>query len=168
MSFLAGTLGLDLAGVIGLYGTLVGPWRNDAPEPVALAVDASGRRCSGLFGGADGAITAEHVAAFETALTAAGVEHRLVTYAGAPHSFFDRKAAEFAEASAAAWDEIVAFVGDGAAGAVSAWPGSRRRRRASTKMSSQNRPRAGPGCPALTMPRRAAADGVERPRDEAR
>ena len=34
MSFLAATLGLDLAGVIGLYGTLVGPWRNDAPEPV--------------------------------------------------------------------------------------------------------------------------------------
>ena len=31
MSFLAATLGLDLAGVIGLYGTLVGPWRNDAP-----------------------------------------------------------------------------------------------------------------------------------------
>ena len=35
-----------------------------------------------------------------------------MTYEGAPHSFFDRKAAEFAEASAAAWDEIVRFVGD--------------------------------------------------------
>src|SRR6187402_3584828 len=34
MSFLAGTLGLDLAGVMGMYGTLVGPWRNDAPAPV--------------------------------------------------------------------------------------------------------------------------------------
>ena len=37
MSFLAGTLGLDLAGVIGFYGTLVGPWRNDAPAPVDVA-----------------------------------------------------------------------------------------------------------------------------------
>ena len=30
--------------------------------------------------------------AFDAALTAAGVDHRLVTYPGAPHSFFDRKA----------------------------------------------------------------------------
>jgi hypothetical protein len=29
---------------------------------------------------------------------------------GAPHSFFDRKAAEFADASAAAWSEILAFI----------------------------------------------------------
>ena len=110
MSFLAGTLGLDLAGVIGLYGTLVGPWRNDAPEPAALASHI-GSPVLGLFGGADGAIPAEHREAFETALTEAGVEHRLVTYEGAPHSFFDRKADEFAAASAAAWDEIVRFVG---------------------------------------------------------
>jgi carboxymethylenebutenolidase len=111
MSFLAATLGLDLAAVIGLYGTLVGPWRNDAPEPVAEV--AAGRVTTpvlGLFGGADAGITAEHVAAFEAALNAAGVEHRIVTYEGAPHSFFDRKAAEFADASAAAWEEISRFV----------------------------------------------------------
>jgi carboxymethylenebutenolidase len=117
MSFLAATLGLDLAGVIGLYGTLVGPWRNDAPEPVAEA--AAGRIATpvlGLFGGADAGIPADHVAAFESALAAAGTEHRLVTYDGAPHSFFDRKAVEFADASAAAWDEITAFVGRAAPG----------------------------------------------------
>ena len=34
MSFLASTLGLHLAGVIGMYGTLQGPWRNDAPAPL--------------------------------------------------------------------------------------------------------------------------------------
>lgn len=45
-----------------------------------------------------------------TAALAAGVEHRLVTYPGAPHSFFDRKAAEFAEASRASWREITAFI----------------------------------------------------------
>ena len=32
------------------------------------------------------------------ALTAAGVEHEVVTYDGAPHSFFDRKQEEFADA----------------------------------------------------------------------
>ena len=37
------------------------------------------------------------VAEFEHALTAAGVDHRLITYPGAPHSFFDRKATEFAD-----------------------------------------------------------------------
>ena len=110
MSFLAGTLGLGLAGVIGLYGTLAGAWRNDAPEPVALAGRIGGP-VLGLFGGADTAIPAEHREAFERALTSAGVEHRLVTYDGAPHSFFDRKADEFAAASAAAWQEIVRFVG---------------------------------------------------------
>jgi hypothetical protein len=40
------------------------------------------------MGGADDAISAD-VAAFEAALTAAGAEHEVVTYDGAPHSFFD-------------------------------------------------------------------------------
>ena len=112
MSFLSATLGLGLAGVIGLYGTLVGPWRNDAPAPVDL-VDAIASPVLGLFGGADEAITPEAVAAFDGGLSASGTPHRIVTYPGAPHSFFDRKAAEFADASAAAWDEILAFVEGG-------------------------------------------------------
>lgn len=109
MAFLSATLGLGLAGVVGFYGTLVGPWRNDAPEPVALAgsIDAP---VLGLFGGADGAIPPDHVEAFQAALTEAGVEHRLVTYPGAPHSFFDRKAAEFSAESDAAWGEVLAFL----------------------------------------------------------
>ena len=111
MSFLAATLDLDLTGAIGLYGTLVGPWRNDAPEPVATVADSGAASpILGLFGGADPAIPAEHVAAFEDALTDAGVAHRLVTYPDAPHSFFDRKAPDFATESAAAWDEVVAFI----------------------------------------------------------
>ena len=36
--------------------------------------------------------------------------HRLVAYDGAPHSFFDRKAAEFADASAQAWEETLTFI----------------------------------------------------------
>jgi carboxymethylenebutenolidase len=64
----------------------------------------------GLYGGADQGIPAETVSAFDEALTAAGVDHRVVTYPGAPHSFFDRKAADYAEASAAAWNETLGFI----------------------------------------------------------
>jgi carboxymethylenebutenolidase len=110
MSFLAATLGLDLAGVIGLYGTLAGPWRNDAPAPLDLAGSFEAP-VLGLFGGADQGITSDHVAAFDTALGHAGVDRRIVTYPGAPHSFFDRKAADFAAESEAAWGEILEFMG---------------------------------------------------------
>jgi carboxymethylenebutenolidase len=109
MSFLAATLDLDLAGVIGLYGTLAGPWRNDAPAPLD-EVSSIASPVLGLFGGADQAITPDAVTAFDAALGAAGVEHRIVTYPGAPHSFFDRKAADFAAESEAAWTEVLEFI----------------------------------------------------------
>jgi carboxymethylenebutenolidase len=109
MSFLAATLGLDLDGVIGLYGTLAGPWRNDAPAPLDLAASFEAP-VLGLFGGADDAIAPDAVAAFDAALGAAGVDHRIVTYPGAPHSFFDRKADQFAAESEAAWGEIIDFI----------------------------------------------------------
>ena len=41
---------------------------------------------------------------------AAGVEHELVVYEGAPHSFFDRRYEEYADASADAWQRVLAFV----------------------------------------------------------
>ena len=81
MSFLAGTLGLDLAGVIGFYGTLVGPWRNDAPEPVAEA-GRIGSPVLGLFGGADAGITPEAIAAFDAALD--GGRHRRIGWSPTP------------------------------------------------------------------------------------
>ena len=109
MSFLASTLGLDLAGVIGMYGTLQGPWRNDAPAPLDRLDDIAAP-VLGQFGGADQSITPDAVAAFDRGLTERGIDHRIVTYPGAPHSFFDRKAVEFAQESAAAWDEILAFI----------------------------------------------------------
>jgi carboxymethylenebutenolidase len=61
------------------------------------------------MGGADQAITADDVAAFDSALAEAGVEHDVVTYAGAPHSFFDRKQEQFADVSADAWRRVLAF-----------------------------------------------------------
>jgi carboxymethylenebutenolidase len=109
LSFLAATLDLDLTGVIGFYGVCVGPPRNGMPAPADVA-GSMAAPVLGLFGGADPAIPADTIDAFDAALTRAGVEHEIVTYPGAPHSFFDRKAADFTEASAAAWDRMLEFI----------------------------------------------------------
>ncbi len=109
LAFLTPTLGADLAGSIGFYGFPVGPGRGDIPAPIDL-VDRFANPVLGLFGGADQGITREAIDQFDAALTRADVEHRFVVYDGAPHSFFDRKAAEFAAASAAAWEETLTFV----------------------------------------------------------
>jgi carboxymethylenebutenolidase len=109
LAFLTATLGFDLAGVIGFYGPPIGPARNDMPAPA----DVASRFRSpvlGLFGGADPSIPDEAVTTFRRALETAGIEHRIVSYPGAPHSFFDRRATEFADASKAAWDEVQDFI----------------------------------------------------------
>lgn len=109
LSFLAATLGLELAGVIGFYGWPTGPARNDTPAPADVASALRGS-VLGIFGGADEGISASVIGEFQAALTAAGVDHRLVTYPNAPHSFFDRKATDFAAASDAAWEETLSFI----------------------------------------------------------
>jgi len=53
-----------------------------------------------------GGIQRRVVAAFERA----GIEHNVVTYPGAPHGFFDRRATDFAEASADAWRQVLGFI----------------------------------------------------------
>ena len=63
-----------------------------------------------LQAGDDQNITAEHNAQFETALSDAGVEHEIVIYEGAPHSFFDRRQDQFADASEDAWQRVLRFV----------------------------------------------------------
>jgi carboxymethylenebutenolidase len=100
---------LDLAGAIGFYGVVAGPGRAGMPAPVDLAGEM---RCPvlGLFGGTDESIPADTIAAFESALDQAAVEHELVTYPDAPHSFFDRKADEYADESADAWRRVLDFV----------------------------------------------------------
>ena len=63
-----------------------------------------------LQAGADPHITAEDNAAFEEALTGAGIEHEIVRYEGAPHSFFDRKQEEFQADSDDAWRRTLEFI----------------------------------------------------------
>ena len=116
LSFLsAGLRAPRFAGVIGFYGVLGMSSRFALPGPIEV-VDGFGCPVLGLFGGADPAVPAEQVAEFEKALGAAGLAHELVTYPDAPHSFFDRKATEYAAASADAWSRVLAFVGAPGAG----------------------------------------------------
>jgi carboxymethylenebutenolidase len=98
-SWLSAAGGHGLAGAVGFYGRppLDRVAEFDAP---ILALQA----------GDDQNITAEDNAAFEEALRAAGVEYELVTYPGAPHSFFDRKQEDFADASADAWTRVLEFI----------------------------------------------------------
>jgi carboxymethylenebutenolidase len=108
LSFLANTLGLDLAGSIGFYGWPVGA-RGDIPAPA----DSTGLMTGpvlGIFGGADRGIPSEAVEAFGGALAATGIPHDVITYPAAPHSFFDRKAEDFGDASADAWERVLAFI----------------------------------------------------------
>jgi carboxymethylenebutenolidase len=64
----------------------------------------------GLYGGADRGIPVDEVEAYDRALDEAGVEHRLVVYPDAPHSFFDRKMSEHAEICRDAWAAVLGFV----------------------------------------------------------
>jgi carboxymethylenebutenolidase len=83
--------------------------RNGLPGPTQRASELQAPILA-LQAGGDENILAEHNAAFDAALTEAGVEHDVVTYDGAPHSFFDRKQEQFADASDDAWRRVLAFI----------------------------------------------------------
>jgi carboxymethylenebutenolidase len=106
-SWLSAAGGHGLAGAIGFYG--MPAVRDGAPGPTQRAgeIDAP---VLALQAGDDQNITAEHNAEFDAALTAAGVDHEIVTYPGAPHSFFDRRYEEFADDSADAWSRALSFI----------------------------------------------------------
>jgi carboxymethylenebutenolidase len=106
-SWVAAASGHGLAGAIGFYGS---PTRQrGGPSVVERAHDIEGAILA-LQAGDDQGITADDNAAFERALTDAGIEHEIVVYDGAPHSFFDRKQEAFAEASEDAWRRTLAFI----------------------------------------------------------
>ena len=100
---------LDLAGLIPFYSGL--------SRPVAGAKGSTLEQAAkvhypvlGLFGGADPGIPASDIEHLDQQLDIADVPHRIVTYEGAPHSFFDRKYAECADASADAWTQMLNFI----------------------------------------------------------
>jgi carboxymethylenebutenolidase len=106
-SWVAAASGHGLAGAIGFYG---GPTRErGGASPVARVAQIE---CPilALQAGADPHITAEDNAAFEEALTGAGIDHEIVSYDGAPHSFFDRKQEEFQADSDDAWRRTLELI----------------------------------------------------------
>ena len=110
LSFIAATRPeLGLVGVVGFYGVLAEE-RFDG-HGVLTQADRTRSPVLGLFGGADGAIPQEQVDEFDSQLRSSGAEHEVHVYPGAPHSFFDVKQDEFAEASEDAWRRILAFLG---------------------------------------------------------
>jgi carboxymethylenebutenolidase len=100
-SWLASAVVAGLRGAVGFYGN---------PTSILERVDDMSAPILALQAGDDANITAEVNAEFERALAAAGVEHEIVTYGGAPHSFFDRKQTEFQSASDDAWRRTLAFI----------------------------------------------------------
>jgi carboxymethylenebutenolidase len=100
-SWLAAAAGHGLAGAVGFYGH-PGTVLEHVPQLTAPVL--------ALQAGADARITPYWNSLFGAALDIAGVEHEIVTYDGAPHSFFDRKQEEYAEASADAWRRTLEFV----------------------------------------------------------
>ncbi len=109
-SWFQAAAGHGLAGVIGFYGMPVsfGLGR----DPVAPITQVQDFACPvlGLMGGADPNIPNEHSDEFREALSSAGVEHEIVGYPGAPHSFFDRQQAEYQSESDDAWRRIQEFI----------------------------------------------------------
>lgn len=101
---------LGLAGAIGFYGH---PNREFPPgaTPLLDRVDEFAAPLLCLMGGDDPGIPLDEVERFRQRLQAAGKPHDVVVYDGAPHSFFDRKYEEYADAAADAWDRVLAFIG---------------------------------------------------------
>lgn len=109
LTLLSSTSDLNLTGAIGFYAGL----SRQLPGSDGTVLDESVKVHNpflGLFGGADQGIPAEQVHTLDENLDKAGVEHQIVSYAGATHSFFDRRATEFAEASEDAWTKMLAFI----------------------------------------------------------
>jgi carboxymethylenebutenolidase len=111
LSYLQAASGLGYAGVVGFYGWPLGLKRwPDRPKPID-AVPRYANPVQSVWGGADEGIPPSAVEEFDSACKKARVAHDSKVYPGAPHSFFDRKQTEFAEASADAWSRVKSFVG---------------------------------------------------------
>lgn len=103
-----GNRGLGFAGLIPFYAGLSRDFGGagtalDHATKVAYPVEA-------FFGGADAGIPEASVQELDGRLDKAGIKHTVTVYPGAPHSFFDRRAAEFTAASNDAWSRLLDFI----------------------------------------------------------
>ncbi len=109
--------GHGLAGAIGFYGhpgrviqDILAPGTKSGIPSTMERVPQMASPIMALQAGADQMITQADTDAFKAALDKQGIENEFKTYPGAPHSFFDRTYEEHADASADAWQRILAFV----------------------------------------------------------
>lgn len=109
LTLLSSTEDLGLNGAIGFYAGLSRQLPGSSASILDLSVQAH-TPFLGLFGGADQGIPVDQVNTLDENLDKSGVEHEIVIYEGAPHSFFDRRSAEYADASSDAWTRLLAFV----------------------------------------------------------
>jgi carboxymethylenebutenolidase len=110
LSFLISTQDWGLSGIVGFYAGIKRSF-----EGYGTIIDAAPRAkvpALGLFGGDDPSIPPEAVEQLDQQLDKSGVPHTIITYPGAPHSFFDRRYEQFAEASADSWQRILRFIAD--------------------------------------------------------
>lgn len=108
-SLLTGTEDFGQKGVIAFYAGLSRVFPGASGSVLELAKDIR-YPVLGLFGGADANIPVSDVQKLDEGLKQAGVEREVVTYDGAPHSFFDRRSTDFAEASSDAWTRVLNFI----------------------------------------------------------
>lgn len=109
-SWYMGASDLGLSGVIGFYGH---PDRAGVPQgasTVISAVPAISCPVLALQAGDDPGIPTEANDRFRDAMEAAGIDGTVIEYPNAPHSFFDRKQADYSAESADAWQRILAFI----------------------------------------------------------
>ena len=109
LTFISGTQDFGFAGVIGFYAGLSRQMAG-AQKPVVEIGAEERYPLLGLFGGADQGIPVEQVHQFEEGVKQSGLEHKIIIYPGATHSFFDRRYEEFADASADAWKQMLSFI----------------------------------------------------------
>lgn len=101
-----------IAGVVGFYGNPTREQRDGGPAVIDRVQDFR-IPLLGLMGGDDAGITEEDVSKFDEALRKVGITYKLVTYPGAPHSFFDRTPDDHPEAVEDSWERILDFIQGG-------------------------------------------------------
>ncbi|MBI4220625.1 MAG: dienelactone hydrolase family protein [Chloroflexi bacterium] len=108
-SWIQATAGHGLKGAIGFYGN---PTRQQRDGTVPVIDRVKDIKCPilGLMGGADQGIPVEEVEKFRTALAQNKVQHEIHVYPGAPHSFFDRRFADFRKECDDAWQKVIGFI----------------------------------------------------------
>ena len=101
--------GMD--GVVAFYGPPAKALDGGGPSPLEEASAGLVRvPVLGLYGGADEGIPQRDRDDYAAALDAAGVAERIVVYPDAPHSFFDRRMSQHADACRDAWARVLGFI----------------------------------------------------------